>query len=443
MSRADYDADAGRETDSAASRPDESSGLTRRGLLAGAAGVVGGVVGGALLGALPTMVRGQGTPAVPAPRPVAPADPTKVTGAPTRAVGLRSPFETPARSPVGETVGNSLTPLQDLTGTVTPSDLHFERHHAGVPTIDPARHTLMVHGLVDRPTDFSLDDIRRFPQVTRTHFVECSGNGRAAYREPKPDMTPQQVSGLTANTEWTGVPLATLLREVGVRRDATWFLAEGGDACRLARSVPVAKAWDDALIAWAQNGEALRPEQGYPLRLVLPGWEGNINVKWLHRIELGTRPWMTRWETSKYTDPLPNGTARMFSMELDAKSIITSPAHPAALAAKGWRPITGLAWSGRGCVTKVEVSTDGGASWHQADLLGPSLPKAHVRFQYMWNWTGGEAVLLSRATDDTGYVQPTHRKLVEVRGIGTDFHFNPIVGWRVRPDGRVDFLGET
>jgi sulfane dehydrogenase subunit SoxC len=152
---------------------------------------------------------------------------------------------------------------------------------------------------------------------------------------------------------------------------------------------------------------------------------------------------MTRWETSKYTDPLPNGTARMFSMELDAKSIITSPAHPQVLSAKGWRPITGLAWSGRGCVTNVEVSTDGGASWHEADLLGPSLPKAHVRFQYMWNWTGGEALLLSRATDDTGYVQPTHRKLVEVRGIGTDFHFNPIVGCRVQPDGRVFFLGET
>ena len=419
--------------------PDESADLTRRGLLAGAAGVVGG----ALLGTLPTIVRGQGTPAAPAKRPAAPADPTKVTGAPTSAVGSRSPFETPARAPVGETVGNSLTPLQHLTGTVTPSDLHFERHHAGVPTIDPARHTLMVHGLVDRPTDFLLDDIRRFPQVTRTHFIECSGNGRAAYREPKPDMTPQKAAGLTANTEWTGVPLATLFREVGVRREATWFLAEGGDACRMTRSVPVAKAWDDALIVWAQNGEPLRPEQGYPLRLLLPGWEGNINVKWLRRIELGTRPWMTRWETSKYTDPLPNGRARMFSMELDAKSVITSPAHPDVLEGKGWRPITGLAWSGRGCVTKVEVSTDGGASWHEADLLGPSLPKAHVRFQYMWNWESGEARLLSRATDETGYVQPSRAKLVEVRGIGTDFHFNPVVGWRVQPDGRVDFLGET
>ena len=418
--------------------PDELPSLTRRGLLAGAAGVVGG----ALVGSLPPMVGAQLAPGA-SPRPQAPADPTKLPGGATTAVGSRSPFETPARTPIGETTGNSLTPLQNLTGTVTPADLHFERHHAGVPTIDPERHRLMVHGLVDRPTTFSLDDIRRFPQVTRTHFIECSGNGRAAYREPKPDLTPQKTSGLTANTEWTGVPLATLFREVGVRSEATWFLAEGADACRMTRSVPVAKAWDDALVVWAQNGEPLRPEQGYPLRLLLPGWEGNINVKWLRRIELGTHPWMTRWETSKYTDPLPNGMARMFSMELDAKSVITSPAHPDILSAKGWRPITGLAWSGRGRVTKVEVSTDGGTSWHDADLLAPSLPKAHVRFQYMWNWTGGDASLLSRATDETGYVQPTRRKLVEVRGIGTDFHFNPTVGWRVQPDGRVSFLGET
>ena len=438
MSRASDDQDvalAGRSE----RLPDESPSLTRRGLLAGAASVVGGAV----LGALPGIVGAQDQQPAAAPRPRVPSDPTRVTGGATTAVGSRSPFETPARTPIGETTGNSLTPLQNLTGSVTPSDLHFERHHAGVPTIDPGRHALMVHGLVDRPTTFSLDDIRRFPQVTRTHFIECSGNGRAAYREPKPDMTPQKASGLTANTEWTGVPLATLLREVGIRREAAWFLAEGADACRMTRSVPVAKAWDDALVVWAQNGEPLRPEQGYPLRLLLPGWEGNINVKWLRRIELGTHPWMTRWETSKYTDPLPNGTARMFSMELDAKSVITSPAHPEVIKAKGWRPITGLAWSGRGRVTKVEVSTDAGDTWHDADLLGPSLPKAHVRFQYMWNWDGGEACLLSRVTDETGYVQPTRRQLIAVRGIGTDFHFNPIVGWRVQSDGRVMFDGET
>ena len=439
MSRARPNDDFDTPTGKSRRLPNDSNGVTRRDLLTGAAGVVGG----ALLGALPTVAGAQGTAPPATGRQAVLADPTRVTGAATSAVGTRSSFETPARTPTGETVGNSLTPLQELTGTVTPSDLHFERHHAGVPTIDPERHVLMLHGLVDRPTAYSLDDIRRFPQVTRTHFIECSGNGRAAYRDPKPGMTPQKVSGLTSNTDWTGVPLATLFREVGVRREAAWFLAEGGDACRMTRSVPLSKAWDDALVVWAQNGEPLRPEQGYPLRLLLPGWEGNINVKWLRRVELGTRPWMTRWETAKYTDPLPNGTARMFSMELDAKSIITSPAHPDVIKKMGWRPVTGLAWSGRGRVTRVDVSTNDGESWHEAELLGPSLPKAHVRFQYMWNWNGGEACLLSRATDETGYVQPTRRKLLEVRGIGTDFHFNPIVGWRVQPDGHVFFQGET
>ena len=416
-----------------------SNGVTRRDLLAGAAGAVGGV----LLSGLPTVARAQDKPAAAAARPVVPADPTKLQGGATSAVGIRSPFETPMRTPTGETAGNSLTPLHQLTGTITPSDLHFERHHAGVPHIDPDRHALMVHGLVDRPTTFSLSDLRRFPQVTRTHFIECSGNGRNAFRDPKPDMTPQKVAGLVANTEWTGVPLATLLREVGVKKEAEWFLSEGGDACLMTRSVPIAKGWDDALVVWAQNGEPLRPEQGYPMRLLLPGWEGNINIKWLRRIELGTRPWMTRWETSKYTDPLPNGTARMFSLEQDAKSVITSPAHPDVLTGKGWRPISGLAWTGRGRVTKVEVSADDGTSWHEAELLGPSLPKALVRFQYMWNWDGGEARILSRATDETGYVQPTRRKLIEVRGVGTDFHFNPLVGFRAQPDGRVFFHGES
>ena len=438
------------QTPAAAER--EPPPFTRRELLAGAAGAIGGAV----LAGVPRVARGQqGAPARPlvpadatklqgAPaRPLVPADATTLQGAPTAAVGTRSAFETPSRTPYGETTGASYTPLQELTGNVTPADLHFERHHAGIPALDPARHTLTIHGLVDRPLSFTVDEIRRFPQVVRTHFIECSGNGRAAFRDPKPEMTPQNVAGLLSTTEWTGVPLATLFREAGVQRAATWFLAEGGDACMMTRSVPVEKAWDDALIVWAQNGEALRPAQGYPLRLVLPGWEGNINVKWIRRIELGTRPWMTRWETSKYTDPLPNGTARMFSMEVDAKSIITSPAHPDVLTGRGWRPVHGLAWSGRGRIARVEVSTDGGGRWHDAELLGPSLPKSTVRFQYMWEFSGRDAVLLSRATDETGYVQPTRTVLLGVRGIGTDYHFNHIVGWKVQGDGRVFYHGET
>ena len=375
--------------------------------------------------------------------PVAASAPGRLMGAPTSALGVRSAFAPPApRTPTGQLVGSSLTPLHSLSGTLTPSDLHFERHHAGVPAIDPATHRLVIHGLVDRPLTLSVDDLKRFPQVTRIHFVECSGNGRAAWVSPAPDMTPQRTDGLTSNSEWTGVPLATLFREAGARREATWFLAEGADACLMTRSVPMEKALDDALVVWGQNGEALRPEQGFPLRLLLPGWEGNANVKWLRRLELGTAPWMTRWETSKYTDPLRDGTARIFSFVMDAKSIITTPAVPARLADRGWHAVSGVAWSGRGRITRVEVSADSGSTWHDADL-GPALPKAHTRFSMMWNWTGEPAVLLSRATDETGYVQPTRQALMDARGAGTDYHNNAIRGWRVDADGGIAFHWET
>ncbi|MDQ8154361.1 MAG: sulfite dehydrogenase [Gemmatimonadota bacterium] len=412
--------------------------LSRRDLLAGAAGASGVAVAAGL----PLVAGGPGPKAAAPVAPVVPPDATKLPGAPTSQVGARSTFFKPSRTPFGETVGNSLTPLQDLTGTITPADLHFERHHAGIPLIDPARHTLLIHGLVATPLMLSVDDVKRFPQVTRTHFIECSGNGRAAYREPKPEMTPQKVAGLVSNTEWTGVPLKVLLDEAGAKPAATWFLAEGGDACIMTRSIPMPKAMDDALLVWAQNGEPLRPEQGFPLRLLLPGWEGNVSVKWLRRLELGTRPWATRWETSKYTDPLPDGTARQYSFDMDAKSVITSPAHPKVLA-KGWWPVTGLAWTGRGNITRVEVSTDDGSSWHDAELSPTTGRKAPVRFTHMWEWDGKPAVLLSRATDETGYVQPTRKQLLKVRGIGTDFHFNPIVGWKVAADGTVTFHGET
>jgi sulfane dehydrogenase subunit SoxC len=239
------------------------------------------------------------------------------------------------------------------------------------------------------------------------------------------------------------VPLATLFREAGIKPNAAWFLAEGGDSCLLARSIPIAKAWDDALVVWAQNGEPLRPAQGYPLRLLLPGYEGNTNVKWLRRIEVGTKPWMTRWETSKYTDPMANGTARIFTFEIDAKSIITSPSATQRLSANGWHSVNGLAWSGRGRIAKVDVSLDGGISWRAAELLNTPQPKCTVRFQYMWNWTGAETVLLSRATDDAGFVQPTRKALIAERGIGTQYHYNQIVGIRVDGAGAVTFHGES
>jgi len=409
--------------------------LTRRELLTQTANVAGAVV----IAGLPAL---KVTEPLEKPAPEASPQQGSTPGAPTSAVGTRAPTVHPTRTPVGEVTGSSLTPHQDLTGTITPADLHFERHHAGIPPLDPERHTLTVHGRVQRPLVFTVADLKRFPPVTRTHFIECSGNGRNAYRDPKPNMTAQSVAGLTSNTEWTGVALKALLEEAGAMPDATWFLAEGGDACLLTRSIPIAKALDDALVVWAQNGEPLRPAQGFPVRLLLPGWEGSANVKWLRRIKLGRRPWMTRWETSKYTDPLPDGTARQFSFEMDAKSIITSPSATGVLS-RGACPITGLAWSGRGKITRVEVSVDGGASWLDATLAEPVLPKAHTRFFTMWDWNGRGAVLLSRATDETGYVQPTRGRLIQVRGPGTDYHFNQIVGWRVDSDGRVTFEGLT
>jgi sulfane dehydrogenase subunit SoxC len=413
--------------------------ISRRKLITGAAVAAGG----ALLANVPAAAQQKTSAPPPVAPPSAPDDPTKFPGAPTTAVGSRSPFVNPQRAPVGAITGSAHTPLQDLSGTITPSDLHFTRIHAGIPTIDPAKHTLMIHGLVDRPVEFTVAELKRYPAVTRTHFIECSGNGRAAYRTPTPTMTPQEIDGLTSNTEWTGVPLATLLRETGVKKGAKWFLAEGGDAARLSRSIPMAKAMDDAVVVYGQNGEPLRPEQGFPVRLLLPGYEGNTNVKWLRRIKLGTDPFMTRWETSKYTDPLPGGKIRQFSFEIDAKSIITSPAFPVKLDGPGWWPISGLAWSGRGRISRVDISVDGGKTWIEAELMSPLVPKAHVRFQYMWHWDGNESLIMSRALDDQGYVQPTMAQLRAVRGPGTDYHFNSIRAWRVARDGSVTFESGT
>jgi sulfane dehydrogenase subunit SoxC len=297
---------------------------------------------------------------------------------------------------------------------------------------------LLLHGMVERSMAFTVADLQRFPSVSRVHFIECSGNGRPAYRDPKPTMTPQNVDGMTSNGEWTGVPLALLLREVGVRSSAKWFLAEGGDAAKVSRSIPIAKALDDAMIAYAFNGEPLRPAHGYPMRLFLPGFEASTCVKWLRRIELIEQPNMSKDETSRYTDPLPNGTARQFSFVMDAKSIITSPAHPARLE-RGWHEITGLAWTGRGRIARVDVSTDGGASWTQAALQEPVLSMAHTRFRLMWNWSGADAMLMSRAVDETGYVQPTRAAFEAGRGKGTDYHFNHIRAWKVAPTGQVTF----
>ena len=399
--------------------------VTRRALLTGAALTAGGV----LLERLPLGA---------APPQASTADPSLVPGSGTTATSARSPFETPARTPAGILTGPAYSPIHQLTGTITPNDLVFERHHGGVAIIDPTKYKLLVHGLVDRSMMFTLDDLKRFPSVSRIHFIECSGNGRNGYRDPKPELTPQMIDGLTSNGEWTGVPLSLVLREVGVRRAATWFLAEGGDAAKLSRSIPIEKAWDDALIVYAFNGEPLRPANGYPVRLLLPGFEANTCVKWLRRIKLVDEPNMSRDETAKYTDPLPDGTARQFSFVMDAKSIITSPAPPSRIE-RGWHEISGLAWSGRGKITRVDVSTDGGHRWIEAQLQAPVLTKAHTRFRLMWDWDGRNATLMSRAVDETGYVQPTFAEFETGRGPGTDFHFNHIRSWVVKPDGVMQY----
>lgn len=400
--------------------------VSRRALLAGAVVTAGGL-----------LLKQAGTGA-PSGAAAILEDPSTAPGTGTTAQSVRSPFEVPARAPLGVLTGPAYSPIQDLSGTITPADLVFERHHAGVAMIDPRKYKLLLHGLVDRPLAFSLADLHRLPSVSRTHFIECSGNGRNGYRDPKPELTPQMVDGLTSNGEWTGVPLAVLLNEIGVRGRAKWLLAEGGDASRLSRSIPIAKAWDDAMLAFAFNGEPLRPANGYPVRLVLPGFEANTWIKWIRRIKLIDRPNMSRDETAKYTDPLPDGTARQFSFEMDAKSIITRPSYPQRLE-KGWHEISGLAWSGRGRISRVDVSTDGGAHWVEAPLQEPILPKAHTRFRMMWEWNGRAATLMSRAVDETGYAQPTLAQFTAARGLGTDFHFNHIRAWVVSPDGQVRY----
>lgn len=357
-------------------------------------------------------------------------------GAPMRPYGERSPYEKSVRvsnSPL-KTTGASLTPLQDLNGTITPSALHYERHHSGVPAIDPEKHELLIHGLVERPLVFKLDDLKRLPSVSRTHFLECAGNSTGEHLGQL-GATPQLAAGLLSCSEWTGVAVTTLFREVGVKPQAKWMLAEGADASRLARSVPLAKAMDDAMVAYSQNGEAVRPEQGYPLRLILPGWEGNINVKWLHRLELIDQPAMTRDEAAFYTDLLPSGKARQFGVMMEAKSIVTRPSGGQHLPAPGYYEITGVAWSGRARVAAVEVSTDGGKNWKKAELQEPVLKHAVVRFRTPWTWDGNPAMIGSRCIDESGYVQPTREQLVAVRGLAAYHHHNGIKWWSLQSSG--------
>jgi sulfane dehydrogenase subunit SoxC len=333
--------------------------------------------------------------------------------------------------------GASRTPLESLDGMITPSGLHFERHHNGVPDIDPETHRLLIHGMVKRPLIFTVDALLRYPMVSRIHFLECSGNSQFLYQPAPPNLTAGQTHGLVSCSEWTGVPLRLLLEEAGVDRSAQWILAEGADAAAMSRSVPMAKAMDDAILALFQNGERLRPENGYPVRLFLPGWEGNMSVKWLRRLKVVSAPIMTKDETSRYTDLQGDGKSLMFTYPMEVKSVITRPSHGMTLRGAGLHQISGIAWSGNGTIRKVDVSTDGGRTWMDAPLAAPVLPRALTRFRLPWKWDGTAAVLKSRATDDSGGLQPEREKFIAEHGNNAVFHFNGIQAWSVAPSGEV------
>jgi sulfane dehydrogenase subunit SoxC len=360
---------------------------------------------------------------------------------PLRPYGERSSFEKSGR--ISNQVaypgtGSTRAPLQDMYGIITPSSLFFERLHSGIPSIDPSQHELLIDGLVDRPLVFTLKDLRRMQSVSRIYFIECSGNS-ASEHEGRPRNTPQLSHGLVGCAEWTGVPLSALLHDAGVKHKASWVVAEGADGCRLARSLPLEKALDDILVAYGQNGEPLRPEQGYPLRLIVPGWEGNVCIKWLSRIAVTDQPSMARDEASFYTDLLPNGKARQFTFIMEAKSVITRPAGGQQLDEPGFYEITGLAWSGRGRITRVQVSVDGGIKWQEATLQSPVLSKALTRFCFPWTWNGSETTIASRCQDETGYWQPAREQLLEVRGEFAVDHYNGIKWWRVQKGGKITY----
>jgi sulfane dehydrogenase subunit SoxC len=331
----------------------------------------------------------------------------------------------------------NFTPLQDLDGIVTPNGLCFERHHGGVPEVVPADYRLMINGLVDRELIFTIDDLKRFPQVNRFHFLECAANGGMEWRGAQLNGC-QYTFGMVHNVQYSGVRLSDICREVGVKPSAKWVLAEGGDSAGMNRSVPIEKILDDCMIAYSMNGEALRPEQGYPARLVVPGWEGNMWVKWIRRLEFGDAPYMAREETSKYTDLMESGKARMFTWVMDAKSVVTSPCPEKPMMAKGQNLLKGLAWSGRGKITRVDVSLDGGVNWKTAELHGPVLSKSLTRFTMPFEWNGEEMKVQSRAMDETGYVQPTIQALQKERGVNSIYHNNSIATWLVKSNGEVE-----
>ncbi|HKQ82781.1 MAG TPA: sulfite dehydrogenase [Steroidobacteraceae bacterium] len=419
-----------RSSDSAPAGDDEVAGgglLTRRALLGGGIAATGMALAAGGDDRDPV----AGTPAW----MLRPGSPFSTYGVPSR---WAKPVQRIITSMEGfPTVGSSRTPLHQLEGTITPNGLHFERHHNGVPDIDPAMHTLVIHGLVRRPLVFTLDALLRYPMVSRIAFIECGGNSGYNSRSEPPQMNAGRIHGLVSCSEWTGVPLAVLLDEAGVDAAAHWLVAEGADAAAMNRSIPMEKCVDDAIVALYQNGEPLRPEQGYPMRLLLPGFEGNTNVKWLRRLEATTGPVHSRWETAHYTDLMRDGRSQQFVLTLKPKSVILRPSFGLAMQGAGRYEISGLAWSGSGRIKQVEISADGGRSWAEALLDEPVLAQALTRFRLGWQWKGSPAILMSRARDERGHGQPTRAEWVGRFAPGHPYHYNAIQSWQVSASGEV------
>jgi len=331
----------------------------------------------------------------------------------------------------------AFTPLQGLFGIITPSGLHFERHHQGWVDIDPSQHRLMINGLVKNPKVYTMDDLMRMPSVSRIHFIECGANTGMEWGNVAVP-TVQYTHGMLSCSEFTGVPLSVLLEDCGFdKKNGKYVLAEGADGSGMTRTIAIDRALDDVIVAWGQNGEMLRPENGYPLRLVVPGVQGVSSVKWLRRIKVGDMPFAAKDEAVHYVDLMPDGLLRQYTSVQECKSVITSPSGGQFLMEKGFYNITGLAWSGRGRVKRVDVSVDGGRNWRTARLETPVLSKALTRFNIDWNWNGSPTTLQSRAIDETGFVQPKIRQLREVRGTRSIYHNNAIQSWNVAESGEV------
>ena len=337
----------------------------------------------------------------------------------------------------------AVTPIHESEGIITPNGLFFSRSHGGVAHVDPSEFRLMIHGLVEKEIVLTLDQLKRYPKVTRTHFIECPANGGQEWRGPQFNSL-QFAKGFMSSAEWTGVYIKTILEDLGIKPEAQWMLAEGSDNSEMGRTVPMDKVLDDAMLVWGQNGEALRPEQGYPVRLLLPGWEGNLSVKWIKRLEFAAEPWYCKEETSKYTALKPDGKAiqHFYANEVNSTVVSPSPEKPWTDLEDGdVVEIEGLAWSGMGTITGVDLSFDGGRNYVEANLKGLVLPKSWTRWSYMHTYKKGEVLLLtSRAMDDAGYIQPTIDEEVSIMGVESVYHRNGVETWEVTAEGKVNHV---